>query len=168
MASAFTPGTWYYRTASDPGNVVSAQRGVVVPTTDESYAAWVADGNKATTVDNYPDLYTYLSTRAPDSAAALAVALLGGAPVPQEVTNWQACAVLLETPATDGSSANMFVQVDTAIQGMKATNALAWLAWERGNTFLRHSPLMEALIAGMGFTDATVDQLFIAAAAKTT
>jgi hypothetical protein len=74
-------------------------------------------------------------------------------PVPSEVTNFQARAALLR--------AGLFDQVNAAVY---QAGGEAWQAWEYANTLTRHGATVTALAAGLGLSDAQLDDLFLAAA----
>jgi hypothetical protein len=96
-------------------------------------------------------------------------------PVPREVTNYQARAVMRATLLPDGRSLETAVR--EALAGARdAAAALPeadpvriaadqrWLAWEQSNNFYRDSALVLAFAAALGLSDADVDALFRAAA----
>lgn len=74
-------------------------------------------------------------------------------PVPQEVTNFQARAALMQ--------AGLFQAVDDAL---RAAGGAAWQAWEYANVFTRGGTLVNGMAAQLGLTDAQLDDLFRAAA----
>jgi hypothetical protein len=76
------------------------------------------------------------------------------APVPAEVTNFQARAALI--------GAGLFDQVDTAVR--TSGNAVAVQAWDYANTITRNGTLVNAIGAGLGLSAEQLDDLFRAAA----
>lgn len=88
------------------------------------------------------------------------------APVPAEVTNFQARAALLQLPAPDGSAApTMLHHIDAFLRERRDDPefALAWQAWEFANVFLRHGAAVMTLSAIFGL-DQMLDDLFRMAA----
>ena len=79
------------------------------------------------------------------------------APVPEEVSRFQARAALL------GAGLLSFVEAAIAASG----NPLAQLAWADAQTFRRDSPTVAAMSAVLGLTDAQLDDLFRSAAGIT-
>jgi hypothetical protein len=77
------------------------------------------------------------------------------APVPSEVTMFQARAVLI--------SAGLFDAVDAAMQAL-GSRSVEWQAWEYANHFTRHGPLVNAMGASLGLTSEQIDAMFRAAA----
>jgi hypothetical protein len=75
--------------------------------------------------------------------------------VPHEVTLAQARTALMQ--------AGLFDTVNSFIQN--SNNPLAKMAWEYTNMVARDGALVTALAPAIGFTEAQLDQLFIAAAA---
>ena len=81
-------------------------------------------------------------------------------PVPQEVTNFQARALLLQMPGSvEGRT--LFQDVDDALRQL---GGVAWQAWEYTAIFPRDSELIATLAAQFNLTDEQLDQMFIAAA----
>jgi hypothetical protein len=76
-------------------------------------------------------------------------------PVPNEVTMFQARAVLL--------ASGLFDAVDEALRALGA-KSVEFQAWEYANHFTRHGPLVNAMAHSLGLTDAQVDDMFRAAA----
>lgn len=92
--------------------------------------------------------------------------VLGRAPVPDRVTNFQARAVLMQTPtATPGVS--LFRAIDDTLRAGKDTadGAIGWQAWEQANDFYRDGGLINTLGAQFGLTSGQIDALFRRAAA---
>lgn len=81
------------------------------------------------------------------------------APVPSQVYNFQARAVLMQMPGPGGGS--LFDAIDTAIA---QAGGIEWQAWEYATVFDRASPLIAGLAAGFGLSTEDIDQLFITAA----
>jgi len=80
------------------------------------------------------------------------------APVPGEITNWRAKAVL--------GLAGMLTAVEAALDAMPEPNrTVALAAWNGGADLARNGPTVLALSATLGLTDAQVDDLFRQAAA---
>jgi hypothetical protein len=52
----YNPGAWYWIVAGSTTQVWSSQRLQFVPSTDATYAAWLAAGNTATAIDSVQDL----------------------------------------------------------------------------------------------------------------
>jgi hypothetical protein len=80
-------------------------------------------------------------------------------PVPDAVTNYQARTVLIE--------AGVFAKADAALRGADQTvaaNQIALQAWDYANQFFRNQPIIAAMQAVLGLSDAQVDDLFRAAA----
>lgn len=77
------------------------------------------------------------------------------APVPQEVTNFQARAALL--------AAGLFETVNAAVLAQGPTSA-AYQAWEYANHLTRNGALVNSMGAALGLTAQQLDELFIAAA----
>lgn len=86
------------------------------------------------------------------------------APVPGEVTNYQARAVLLATPSPTGiEGRTLFDDVDEAIRALGSTSP-AFQAWEYANNIARHGATVQAMAAQFGLSEAQLDQMFRAAA----
>lgn len=113
---------------------------------------------------------------APDALVPVAAA----PPVPAEVTNWQARAVLRRTFLPDAPDVSLFTRTDATLRRARDETSglpesdparmradLHWQAWEQANTFQRHGGLLATFAAGFGLTDADVDEMFRAAAAET-
>jgi hypothetical protein len=83
------------------------------------------------------------------------------APVPREVTNFQARALLMNMPGS-AAGRSLFQDVDDTL---RALGGVEWQAWEYTTIFPRNSQLIATLAAQIGLTDAQIDQMFIAAAA---
>lgn len=96
-------------------------------------------------------------------------------PVPLEVTNFQARALLRGIILPNGVSLETAVTA-TLRQGREDAAALpeadpvrieadrAWLAWEQSNVFERHSPLINTIAAAMSVTADDIDEWFRQAA----
>jgi hypothetical protein len=82
-------------------------------------------------------------------------------PVPREVTNFQARALLMNMPGS-AAGRSLFQDVDDTL---RALGGVEWQAWEYTTIFPRNSQLIATLGAQLGLTDAQLDQMFIAAAA---
>lgn len=76
-------------------------------------------------------------------------------PVPVQVTNFQARAVLL--------AAGLFDRVDAAIKAQPQTSA-AYQAWQYANDITRNGTLVTGMAEMLGFTAAQLDDLFRQAA----
>lgn len=75
-------------------------------------------------------------------------------PVPEIITPRQAKLALL--------GAGLLSQAEAAIASLPAEQkAVAQIEWEYAHEFRRDWPLLTALAAGMGLTEAQVDELFI-------
>jgi hypothetical protein len=81
--------------------------------------------------------------------------------VPQEVTNFQARALLMNMPGS-APGRSLFQDVDDTL---RALGGVEWQAWEYTTVFPRNSTLVEAIGAQLNFTEAQLDEMFIAAAA---
>lgn len=81
-------------------------------------------------------------------------------PVPQEVTNFQARALLMNMPGS-AEGRSLFDDVDDAL---RALGGVAFQAWEYGTVFPRQSQLIATMAAEFNLTEAQLDQMFIAAA----
>jgi hypothetical protein len=81
--------------------------------------------------------------------------------VPQEVTNFQARALLMNMPGS-AAGRSLFQDVDDTL---RALGGVEWQAWEYTTVFPRDSQLIATLGTQLGLTDAQLDQMFIAAAA---
>ena len=123
---------------------------------------------------------------APDGMAEAVAALPAGpgdasgrGPVPAEVTNWQARAVLRRTFLPDMPDVSLFTRTDRLLRHAKDDAAglpesapsriqadIAWQAWEQSNVFSRDGALLSGVGARFGLTDDQVDDLFRAAAAE--
>lgn len=78
-------------------------------------------------------------------------------PVPAAVTMRQARLALLQS--------GLLAQVNSAVAGMAGSDGdAARIEWEFSATVERHRPLVQALSATLGLTDAQLDDLFILAA----
>lgn len=91
---------------------------------------------------------------------------VAAAPVPLEVTNFQARAVLMQLPPV-GDGPTLFHDIDAALRANKdadAAGALAWQAWEQANTFTRAGVLVNTMATQFGLSPAQLDGLFRAAA----
>lgn len=97
-----------------------------------------------------------LSDAEVDAAVAAFFAQHEPAPVPDEVTNFQARAALL--------GAGLFEMVNSAILALPMTD-VAYQAWEYANTVTRHGALVNAMAQQLGLTSEQLDNLFRAAAA---
>jgi hypothetical protein len=95
----------------------------------------------------------------PEEIAALPPALPPS--VPQEVTNFQARALLMNMPGS-APGRSLFQDVNDTLQAM---GGVEWQAWEYTTIFPRNSQLIAAIGAQFNLTDAQLDQMFIAAAA---
>jgi len=82
-------------------------------------------------------------------------------PVPREVTNFQARALLMNMPG-NAAGRSLFQDVDDTL---RAVGGVEWQAWEYTTIFPRDSQLIATLGAQLNLTDAQLDQMFIAAAA---
>jgi hypothetical protein len=81
-------------------------------------------------------------------------------PVPFEVTNFQARAVLLNIPSSSGvQGRTLFHDVDDAIRSLGPT-APAYQAWEYANTITRHGATVQTMATQFGLTEAQLDQMF--------
>ncbi len=79
--------------------------------------------------------------------------------VPDAVTNYQARTALI--------NAGLFTKADAALRGADQTvaaNQIALQAWDYANQFFRDQPIIAAMQAVLGLSDAQVDDLFRAAA----
>ncbi len=76
-------------------------------------------------------------------------------PVPVQVTNFQARAVLL--------AAGLFDRVDAAIKAQPKASA-AYQAWEYANDITRNGTLVNSMAEALGFTATQLDDLFRQAA----
>lgn len=81
-------------------------------------------------------------------------------PVPQEVTNFQARALLMNMPGS-AEGRSLFDDVDGAL---RALGGVAWQAWEYGTVFPRQSELIATMAAEFNLSEAQLDAMFIAAA----
>ncbi len=101
-------------------------------------------------------------------------------PVPSEVTNWQARAVLRKTFLPDAPETSLFTRADRLLREARDAAAglpeahptrveadLHWQAWEQANTFSRNGPLLASIGRRFGLTAERIDGLFRAAAAET-
>ena len=112
---------------------------------DALYAQWVADGNpKADWWVLIPDPPT------PDAYWNGTEWVVPPPYVPQEISRLQGHLVL-ERNGLLAQAEALVVQGDTETQ----------IAWANCNAFNRQSPTLLALAAGLGLTDAQIDQLFI-------
>lgn len=85
-------------------------------------------------------------------------------PVPQEVTNFQARAVLLATPSPTGiEGRTLFHDVNEAMVALGQFHP-AFQAWEYANTITRNGATVEAMAAQFGLTSAQLDEMFRQAA----
>lgn len=102
------------------------------------------------------------------------------APVPAEVTNWQARAVLRRTFLPDVPDTSLFTRTDLLLRQARDAAAglpeadparieadLNWQAWEQANTFSRGGPLLASIGRRFGLSAERIDDLFRAAAAET-
>ena len=81
-------------------------------------------------------------------------------PVPQEVTNFQARALLMNMPGS-AEGRTLFQDVDDAL---RVLGGVPLQAWEYGTVFPRQSELISTMAAQFNLTDEQLDQMFIAAA----
>jgi hypothetical protein len=58
----YDPQNWYWVVGSDTTRVYSSASGVYVPTRDDTYMAWLADGNTPTKIDSVPSLGQVLAS----------------------------------------------------------------------------------------------------------
>jgi hypothetical protein len=77
------------------------------------------------------------------------------APVPAEVALWQARVALARRQLLAPANAAIGASGDAALQA----------AWEYGNTISRGSPALAALAGALSLDEATIDALFVEAAA---
>lgn len=89
--------------------------------------------------DDHPDVVAFLNP---------------SAPIPQEVSRFQAKEALRQAGLLD--------QADAAV--VASNNATLQNAWANANTFKRSSPGINALAPAIGLDDAGLDALFTAAA----
>jgi hypothetical protein len=82
-------------------------------------------------------------------------------PIPREVTNFQARALLKSMPGS-AEGRSLFDDVDDALRAM---GGVPWQAWEYTTVFPRHSALIGAIAAQLSLTEEQLDQMFIAASA---
>jgi hypothetical protein len=82
-------------------------------------------------------------------------------PVPREVTNFQARALLMNMPGS-AAGRSLFQDVDDTL---RALGGVEWQAWEYTTIFPRHSALIAAIAAQLSLTEEQIDQMFLAAAA---
>lgn len=80
-------------------------------------------------------------------------------PVPMEVTNFQARAVLLNMPGTVGAT-----MLDDITMALQAVGGQAWQAWEYANTISRGGVLVSQMAAQFGFSEEQLDDMFRQAA----
>ncbi|MFN7308126.1 MAG: hypothetical protein ACK5TQ_16345 [Acetobacteraceae bacterium] len=80
---------------------------------------------------------------------------------PREITNFQARALLMQTPGS-AAGRTLFHDVDDALAQL---GGLSWQAWEYTTVFPRDSDLIATMAAQFNLTQAQIDQMFIAAAA---
>lgn len=101
-------------------------------------------------------------------------------PVPAEVTNWQARAVLRRTFLPDMPDVSLFTRTDRLLREARDAAAalpesdprrmqadIDWQAWEQSNVFTRAGALLSGVGARFGLTETRVDDLFRAAATET-
>lgn len=81
-------------------------------------------------------------------------------PVPAEITNFQARALLMQMPGS-AQGRTLFKDVDDAL---RALGGVAWQAWEYTTVFPRNSELIATMAAQFNLSEAQIDQMFIAAA----
>jgi len=81
--------------------------------------------------------------------------------IPQEVTNFQARALLMNMPGS-APGRSLFDDVNDTLQAM---GGVEWQAWEYTTIFPRHSALIAAIAAQLNLTEAQLDQMFVTAAA---
>lgn len=82
--------------------------------------------------------------------------------IPAAVTNFQARAILMTVPSPTGTPGRtMFQDVDDTL---RAAGGRDWQAWEYANTVVRAGPLVNTIAIGFGLSQATIDDLFVAAA----
>jgi hypothetical protein len=81
-------------------------------------------------------------------------------PVPREITNFQARALLMQTP---GSAENrtLFQDVDDVLRQL---GGVAFQAWEYTTIFPRNSVLIASIAEQFNLTNAQLDEMFITAA----
>ena len=81
-------------------------------------------------------------------------------PVPSEITNFQARALLMQMPGSV-QGRTLFSDVDDAL---RALGGVAWQAWEYATVFPRNSELIATMAAQFNLSEAQIDQMFTAAA----
>lgn len=81
--------------------------------------------------------------------------------IPQEVTNFQARALLMNMPGS-APGRSLFQDVNDTLQAM---GGVEWQAWEYTTIFPRQSALIAAIATQLSLTEAQLDEMFIAAAA---
>lgn len=121
------------------------KKGAIVPASNELYAdveAWLAEGNALTEFGGYPEI--------PMTEA--------------QIQDWRESAVVSRFQARAAlRQAGLRSQVE-AIMDDPATDPLVVDAWADAQEFKRMSPAVLNLAAGLGLTDAEVDDLFEQAA----
>lgn len=71
MSSPYNPAAWYWVVASNTAQVWSSAAAAYVPTTDTTYATWLAAGNRPTVIDTEASLHDVLMTAYPAGVGAL-------------------------------------------------------------------------------------------------
>jgi hypothetical protein len=140
----YMPSDHYWRVGE---NVWSSKRGQWVETDDATLAEWIARGGVVTAVATAQDVR--------DALANAGLGPLGPDYVPHVVDMWQARAALRD--AGKLTAANLAI----SSQGYEVRDA-----WEYGNTVRRDAPVIAAMGAALGLSDADIDNLFRLAATK--
>lgn len=76
--------------------------------------------------------------------------------VPQQITNFQARALLMQLPGS-AEGRTLFQDVDDKLQ---ALGGVAWQAWEYTTVFPRDSALIATVAAQFNLTSAQIDDMF--------
>ena len=134
----YNPFDWYWFVGIDSDRVFSSKTNAYVDVTAPAFQAWVARGNSPSAIDTMDNL-----------AAVLAdVGVPPFAPV---------------TPLQARKALRQMGMIDTVNATVAAASADVKDAWEFASEVRRDDPMLQALQAQLGLTQAQVDALFVLA-----
>lgn len=143
---SYNPADWYWCIGGDTTRVYSSSKAGYVSVTDPDYIAWSArDDTRITNIATYNDLKGVLSRSYPN-----------GLLVPLSVPMVSARVILIRLGKMDAVKAAL-----AAIPGVEGQEAREW--FEFSLTMKRDHPLISQLKPVLQWTDADIDDMFIAA-----
>jgi hypothetical protein len=84
-------------------------------------------------------------------------------PIPQTVANWKGLAIMRTTPCPVSPAITADAAAIAAINALPSPQNFITMAAYESADFVRTSPTLNTLLTAMGFTDVTIDKLFILA-----